>query len=46
MASEVQRKLTTILCADVVGNSRLMGGGGATTTQLLRPIALWCQPMS
>lgn len=44
MASEVQRKLTTILCADVVGNSRLMGG--ATTTQLLRPIALWCQPMS
>ncbi len=31
-ASDVQRKLTAILCADVVGYSRLMGENEKATT--------------
>ncbi len=34
-SSEVQRKLTAILCADVVGYSRLMGENEPATLRLL-----------
>ena len=34
-SSDVQRKLTAILCADVVGYSRLMGENEAATLRLL-----------
>ncbi len=33
--SDVQRKLTAILCADVVGYSRLMGADEETTIETL-----------
>ncbi len=38
-SSEVQRKLTAILVADVVGYSRLMGGDGGSTVEKTLPSA-------